>query len=145
MFAVLLILLVAFLPETLYPRGSMIELGAGALAQEKVDINTITLKRTRSLPFLVSILHQSKLTFLEFSSCSWSLSSETMAYPGSICPDVVLSNHRYCSCRILLPLILVVTIAPHHVPCCISRFRSRYSRSIDDWTNTWNNVVRNLF
>jgi hypothetical protein len=57
MFAVLLILIVAFLPETLYPRGAMIKQGAGAFSQEKVDLNTITLKRTRQLPLLVESLH----------------------------------------------------------------------------------------
>ena len=54
MFSVLLILIVAFLPETLYPRGTMLSLGAGALAAEKIDLNTITIKRTRQLPFVVN-------------------------------------------------------------------------------------------
>ena len=55
MFSVLLILIVSFLPETLYPRGTMLSLGAGALAAEKIDLNTITIKRTRQLPFVVNL------------------------------------------------------------------------------------------
>lgn len=53
MFVVLLILVVCFLPETLYPRNTMIEKGAGALSAEKVDLSTIDLKRTRQLGFIV--------------------------------------------------------------------------------------------
>ena len=53
MFVVLLILIVCFLPETLYPRSTMIEKGAGALSAEKVDLSTVDLKRTRQLPFIV--------------------------------------------------------------------------------------------
>ena len=53
MFAVLFVLVVAFLPETLYPRAAMIERGASTLSEEKVDINATDLKRTKQLPFLV--------------------------------------------------------------------------------------------
>src|SRR5579862_992321 len=53
MFAVLFVLVVGFLPETLYPRAAMLERGASALAQEKVDVSTIDLKRTKQLPFIV--------------------------------------------------------------------------------------------
>ena len=56
MFCVLLVLVVAFLPETLYPRAVMLERGASALAQEKIDPSTIELKRTKQLPFLVTPL-----------------------------------------------------------------------------------------
>jgi hypothetical protein len=58
MFAVLLIMIVAFLPETLYPRGAMIERGAGALAVEKIDSTKIDLRRTKQLPFLVGFPHK---------------------------------------------------------------------------------------
>jgi hypothetical protein len=56
MFDFLIVMIVAFLPETSYPRGAMIERGAGALAVEKIDPAKMDLKRTKQLPFLVGPL-----------------------------------------------------------------------------------------
>ena len=118
MFTVLLILIVAFLPETLYPRGAMIERGAGALAVEKVDVTKIDLKRTKQLPFLV-MSQQAYLT-VELTPYSRSSSSETLAHASPFCADVVVSNHRHLCSWILLPPLLVAALDSYYVPCCVS-------------------------
>jgi len=132
MFSVLLIFIVAFLPETLYPRGTMLSLGAGALAAEKVNLNTITIKRTRQLPFVVDLRCNEILTALELSSRAGGIPSKAMAYSGSLCSDVVVSNHRHFCPRLLLSSLLVATLTSHYVSGRIPQFRPRHSRSVDD-------------
>jgi hypothetical protein len=121
MFTVLLILIVAFLPETLYPRGAMIERGGGALAVEKVDVTNIDLKRTKQLPFLVRF--QQIQLIVELSSCSRSSSSETLAHASPFRADAVVTNHRHLCSWILLPRLLVAALHSYNVPSCVSRFR----------------------